>query len=101
MKTILQLIDKLLSILPFNGNKSKLGGLLSLFFAIQTAFPGFDFLPWLDMSLAKLGVPVLIIGLIHKAVKDYVDKNNPQLLSNSSAKAVAVVDPVSKIPVQK
>lgn len=98
MTKLLSYIDFLLSLLPFNGNKTKLGALISLAVSIHQMFPGFDVLSWLNTQLIYLGVPVFLAGLIHKAVKAVIDSQAPELLTQSSAKAVTKVNPVTKAP---
>ena len=90
-------VDWILSWLPFNGDKTKIGGLLTVVLGIAKISPAAA-LAWLDWKLALMGVPVFIIGFIHKVVKKYLDANAPELLAQTSAKAVATIDPVTKQP---
>ena len=99
MKAMLQFIDRLLSLLPFNGDKTKIGALIQLAVFLHGMFPGFDVLAWLAAQLGAIGVPTIVIGVIHKAVKKLLNDYAPDLLTQSSAKAKMTVDPKTKFPV--
>lgn len=66
---ILQAVNWLLNLLPFNGDKLKIGAVVELACQLHREFPELDWLAFLDARLAALGVPLIVIGIIHKILK--------------------------------
>lgn len=68
-----KLAKKVLDLLPFDGSKLKLGGLLSLFALLRHFVPGVDL--WelvqqlLSAHLDKAAIITVLLGALHKALK--------------------------------
>lgn len=71
---ILKLLNWVLSLLPFNGDKLKIGALITLILEIKQQYPEFDYLAFLDVRLKALGLGFVAIGIIHKIMKRLVEK---------------------------
>lgn len=76
MTKLAQLVNWVLGFLPFNGDKTKVGFILTLACEIPQAFPNFDVLAWVDQRLLALGVPLLVVGVIHKVAKKILEENS-------------------------
>lgn len=84
---ILDQFEKLFALLPFNGDKAKIGGTVSILALVHQWFPDLDLLAMFDSKVAQLGLGVLIVGLLHKAVKKALDKLDPEGLVHKSQDA--------------
>ena len=71
---LLRLLHRLLALFPFDGDKSKLGGLLVVISYLSKYLPPDVLLQFIDGKLAALGLPVLFLGLIHKLIKRLLDE---------------------------
>lgn len=69
---MLKNLDKLLSLLPFNGDKLKLSGLFLLIAQLPVLVPGLD-LKLLVLTIlenpTKAGVIAAIVAVVHKVIK--------------------------------
>ncbi len=69
---MLKNLDKLLALLPFNGDKLKLSGLFILIAQLPALVPGLD-LKLLVLAIlenpTKAGVVAAIVAVLHKVIK--------------------------------
>jgi hypothetical protein len=69
---MLKKLDKILALLPFNGDKLKLSGLFLLVAQIPQLLPGLDLKLLVSMILenpTKAGVVAALVAVLHKIVK--------------------------------
>lgn len=68
----MKLLDKLFSLLPFNGDKTKIGAILSLLPILKILFPALGALldPIIQILNPEITGPIVLgTGVAHKAVK--------------------------------
>lgn len=69
---MLKNLDKLLALLPFNGEKLKLSGLFILLANVPALLPGVDFRLLISMIIdnpTKAGIVAALVAVIHKLIK--------------------------------
>lgn len=69
---MLKKLDKILALLPFNGDKLKLSGLFLLVAQIPQLLPGLDLKLLVSMVLenpTKAGVVAALVAVLHKIIK--------------------------------
>ena len=70
----MKLLNRILSLLPFDGDKTKLGAIGTVIALIKTLFPDVDLLALLDQHLLAIGISGFAGGLIHKLVKQLLEQ---------------------------
>jgi len=69
---MLKNLDKLLALLPFNGEKLKLSGFFILLANIPALLPGVDFRLLISMIIdnpTKAGIVAALVAVVHKLIK--------------------------------
>ena len=68
----MNIVDKLLSLLPLNGDKTRLSALLFLLGLAKHFFPGLQILSFIEQYLTEIAAGGLLLGVSHKVVKSSV-----------------------------